>query len=190
MHQNLSYKTNLLYTTRFNLPIAAMLVRLDGRLNVGSLIRSSAAFGFQKVVIVESNRINMRGSVGGHHYVSVDRLPKIDLVAEYLEKNNLSPVFIEQGGQPLTPSILKKIINDISSEKDEKTGLRKSMKPCIILGSESYGVPEEMMKIFPKAPILSITQVGIIKSCNVSCAGGIVMHAFQQAFIQSVEHML
>jgi tRNA G18 (ribose-2'-O)-methylase SpoU len=64
------------------------------------------------------------------------------------------------------------------------------MKPCIILGSESYGVPEEMMKIFPKAPILSITQVGIIKSCNVSCAGGIVMHAFQQAFIQSVEHML
>jgi tRNA G18 (ribose-2'-O)-methylase SpoU len=187
MHRDLIYSKNLIYTQRFCLPIACMMVRLDGHLNAGSIIRNSAAFGFQKVALVECSKINLRGAVGSQNYITVDRLSKINQVVDYFRENNFSPIFIEQGGKNLDRQNIAAIMNTFKKgNQNEQKGQVKTMKPILILGSESFGICPEMFQLFPHAPILSISQVGIIKSLNVAAAAAIAMHAFQQFYQESL----
>lgn len=101
-------------------------------------------------------------------------------VAEHLHTHGLGPVFVEQNGVPLEARTVSNIVHSMHTTK---------VTPCIIVGSESYGIPDALIKMFPHAPMLSIPQVGIMKSLNVAAAAAIVMHSFQDAYRRRVAHL-
>jgi tRNA G18 (ribose-2'-O)-methylase SpoU len=48
------------------------------------------------------------------------------------------------------------------------------MKPCLVFGSESKGIPQEIVND-SRAEVVAIPQVGVIRSYNVSAAAAIAM---------------
>jgi tRNA G18 (ribose-2'-O)-methylase SpoU len=53
---------------------------------------------------------------------------------------------------------------------------------CFIMGSESHGIPTEILKMLAGVPRVSISQCGMIRSLNVSVAGSIVMYEFLKQY--------
>lgn len=176
--QGLSYPQQLLYAKKFSIPAAIMMVRLDGNLNVGCIVRNAGAFGFQKAIAVNCGRINTRAMVGAHYYIDVERIATVAEVGEYVRTNRLWPVFLEQGGQELNASNMRKVVQHTIKQK---------FIPCLVVGSESYGLPDELVKMFPGASLFSIPQLGIVRSLNVASAAAIAMYTLQEAYRDGVK---
>jgi tRNA G18 (ribose-2'-O)-methylase SpoU len=83
---------------------------------------------------------------------------------------------VEQGGTPL---------EDFSFKPYLPNKLEEGWKVCLVVGSESFGLPKEMLKEVD-APIVTISQYGVMRSLNVSVATGIVLYEFCRQWRQSV----
>jgi tRNA G18 (ribose-2'-O)-methylase SpoU len=87
----------------------------------------------------------------------------------------LVPVFVEQGGTPL---------EEFSFRPYLPTKLVEGWKVCLVVGSESFGIPMEEFKQL-KAPIVTISQYGVMRSLNVSVATGIVLYEYARQWRSS-----
>lgn len=148
---------------RESLPFAVSALNLDGSLNLGMMIRTAVIFGAQKFYVVGKKRYDKRSTVGAHNYIDIqfveEDLQTNDSQQRVLEKinNEYIPVLIEQGG------------SDIMCENFY------GWSPCCFMfGSESAGTPEYLQKSINH--IFSISQIGILRSLNVSAAAAIVIH--------------
>lgn len=159
-------------------PYAVCGINIDSSLNIGTMIRSACLMGAEKFIIFGKRKYDRRACVGAQNYIEIEKVDGMigetnDLNQEvfysYMDMNNYIPVFIEQGGEKL--NFMKTFFDEIYSN---------GKKPCLILGSESFGIDKALLA---KAKyILSIHQIGVIRSLNVSSACSISLYQAMSCF--------
>ena len=179
MHNQYDKKTNCMFTKRFHLPISLMTLNIERTLNVGTMIRTAASFAFKEAFVVGGERLDPRSMVGSQYYFDIHKIPELKNPVEFFNQNHLTPVLVEQGGVDTRDFNFVALARQTVA--DQKT-------ICLIFGAEGGGIPTSFVSLFPKAPILSISTIGIIRSINVSIAAGIVMNKFQEAFYSLAKH--
>ena len=159
--------------TALALPVHLMLFNLDGNMNIAMSIRTAAVFGCSDVWIVGRRRYDARPEVGAKHYIKVHKEVEIDPLT-FFQENSLQPILVEQGGTALEEMNFKPYIKN--TEK---------LPVCFIMGSESDGIPKEFLEVMKDQPKVSISQIGMIRSLNVSIAGSIVMYEYLKQYRKS-----
>jgi tRNA G18 (ribose-2'-O)-methylase SpoU len=87
---------------------------------------------------------------------------------------------VEQGGVPL---------DEFSFKPYFPKTLDEGWKLCLVMGSESYGIPSDMIKEMG-APVVTISQYGVMRSLNVSIATGIVLYEVTKQWSASVKNQI
>jgi len=145
------------------LPFAVCAFNVSGDLNIGVMLRTACLMGAERFLVFGKRHYDRRSCVGSYNYISVDRIGSPDLrggdytispeqFKEVMASYNYTPVFIETGGGTI---------------EDIDISVYNTSNPCLILGSESQGIPDDIMG---DAPRYSIPQLGVIRSLNVSSA--------------------
>lgn len=147
------------------LPYSIALLNMSGGLNLGMCIRSAVIFGAEKVFIIGKKKYDKRSTVGAHNYIEIEYIPEDPVEYPHLALHNIAmdyePVMIEQGGKDL-------FCEDFNHRK---------IPPCFVFGCESNGIPNEILKIGDEFNFqtVSIAQIGVLRSLNVSSTAAIVM---------------
>lgn len=160
------------------LPFGVCVLNVTGELNVGTIVRNALLSGAERVAILGRRKYDKRGTVGSEHYVEVERIAaleddgitiKADVFWDWIEKNQYTPVFCEQGGE------MVHLIN--WSDLDIRSGPNRL---CLVFGNENRGVPDDILQD-PRGHIVSIPQKGVIRSYNVGAASAIIMYDLVRA---------
>jgi tRNA G18 (ribose-2'-O)-methylase SpoU len=160
------------------LPLALMMYNLHGDMNIGMSIRSAVIYGCSDVYIVGKKRYDRRPEVGAKNYIKVHRQPTI--AASFFLENKLVPIFVEQGGT---------LLEEFSFKPYFPQKLEPGWKLCFVMGSESFGLPKEMLKEL-EAPVITISQYGVMRSLNVSIATGILLYEYTKQWSSSVKNRI
>lgn len=174
--QGLPVETVKKISEKMALPLVLMMYNLNGDMNIGMSVRSAVIYGCSDVYLIGKKRYDRRPEVGAKNYIKFHRYPSI--TPPFFLEHKLVPIFVEQGGTPLEDFSFKPYLPD---------KLVEGWKICLIVGSESYGIPMETFKEL-KAPIVTISQYGVMRSLNVSVAAGIVLYEFSRQWRESVKN--
>jgi len=162
-----------------NTTILLFNVRTDG--NIGMIIRQACVLGCKKIIICGRKHFDRRFTVGSHNYIEIIHAPgplqvTIDTVSPGVFKETVTynahefikliegytPIFLEQGGTDIQKIHWKLVEN-----------------PLIILGNESIGIPQDLIKAVKKkndnALFISIPQQSVLRSMNVAMAASIAL---------------
>lgn len=179
VHDNLKTKTvDELRTINIQsrLPFAVCAWNVDGNLNIGMMIRTACNLGAERFIVIGRRRYDKRSCVGSNHYFPIETETAYDFETkqydvkkfyEIMNRFNYTPVILETNGK----SILDDTYNMYFF-----SGAR-TKKPCLIFGSESEGLPKELMES-KDIHRYRIPQLGVIRSYNVSAAAAIAMWEF------------
>jgi tRNA G18 (ribose-2'-O)-methylase SpoU len=148
------------------LPYAVAAINLNGDLNIGMIIRSAVIFGARKMYIFGRGRYDKRTTVGAHNYIETEVIESFfedegmrgERFREVVTKDGYTPVYFEQDNDGLSLNSLRAI----------------TYQPCLTFGNEGFGLSPEFMG--EDAHIISIHQVGIMRSLNVSATAAIACH--------------
>lgn len=157
------------------LPLALMLFNLNGDMNVGMAIRTAVILGCSDVYVIGKRKYDRRPEVGAKNYIQIHRYP--DVAPGFFSQQKLLPIFVEQGGTPLESFSFKSYL---------PRALPEGGRCCLVVGSESHGLPQTLLKELPEAPVLSISQYGILRSLNVAIAASIVLYEYMRQWRESV----
>ena len=124
--------------------------------NVGAIVRSAAAFGYNTVLIADgadaySNKA-VRASMGGIFRVKILSGTR----AETLEKVKVPLIVADMGGETLG-------------------SLKVPEKHCLVIGNEAHGVSEELKSLATLT--VSIPMQNGMESLNAAVSAGILMYA-------------
>jgi 23S rRNA (guanosine2251-2'-O)-methyltransferase len=144
----------------FTTNVHIMLLNTDGNMNIAMTIRTAAVMGCSKIWIVGKRSYDARPEVGAKHYIEIEKFDSIDPSTFFTERD-IQPVILEQGGIPL-------------EEYSFKPYFSKTI--CFVIGSESKGIPSDFLT--QGFPIVTISQYGLIRSLNMSIAGGMVIYEY------------
>ena len=126
--------------------------------NVGTLIRTSVACGFEAVFLLDSVHITnsklIRSSVGAVFNQNLFEMTKDEFV-EFVKSNNLKLAKCDMNGE-----------NVFTKSFNENIG--------IVVGNEGQGVSKELAKLCEIT--LSIPMKGDIESLNAGVSGSIIMY--------------
>ena len=147
------------------LPVHIALLNLDGNMNIAMTVRTAAVLGISDVWILGRRKYDARPEVGAKHYVNVHKVEKVEDPKAFFQGLGLQPVLVEQGGTAL-------------EEMNFKPFIRGEKPVCLIMGSESHGIPKEWLEALKGEPRVSISQYGLIRSLNVSIAASIVLYEY------------
>lgn len=156
------------------LPFGVCILNVTGELNVGTIIRNALLTGAKKVGIIGRRKYDKRGTVGSYNYLDVDRVEGLmddgltidpSVFWSWIDKNKFFPIFIEQGGMILNDTSWKDVIYN-----------ETPLLPCLVFGNENRGIPDNILNDV-RGQIVSIEQLGTIRSYNVGSASAIVMHS-------------
>lgn len=172
--QGLSVEKVKQISAKTALPLTLMLFNLNGDMNIGMSIRSAVIYGCSDVYLVGKKRYDRRPEVGAKNYIQFHRY--LTITPSFFVEHKLIPIFVEQGGTALEEFSFKPYL---------PSRLVEGWKVCLVVGSESFGIPMETFKDL-KAPIVSISQYGVLRSLNVSVATGIVLYEFSKQWRKSV----
>lgn len=153
--------------SKLQLPYSLMVYNCHGDFNIGTLCRTASCLSVKEIFVVGRRKFDGRTRVGCQNYTSIYRWD--DIPETFFEDMGLEPVFLEQGGKDLYTSTYE-------------LGCLKN--PCFIVGSESYGIPEDLMKRYPGALRLTIPQSGMTRSLNVAASGSILL-SFYYSILRS-----
>jgi tRNA G18 (ribose-2'-O)-methylase SpoU len=158
-------------SSKLSLPAALILFNVDGGINISMAIRSAAVFGFSDVYIVGKRKRDKRGDVGACNYIKIHQIHLIN--DDFFKENKLLPIVVEQNGTPLeefnfTPYFPTKTISE-------------SLKVAFIVGSEQEGV-----NIKINAPMITISQYGVMRSLNVAMASSIIIYEYTRQWRKMV----
>lgn len=165
-----------------------VILNFNSNLNVGNIYRSSCCLGVNKYHIFGKKKY-LPSSQVGYNFIPIiyhDIFPKFrdrndkktltnfneQLLNKFFTENNYDNIFlIEQGGSN---------INEYKFKKE---------KNLFIFGNETFGIPENLLKYIKKnfnGKVLSVRQVGIGKSLNVSNCASIVLYEYQRQMISKI----
>ena len=150
-----------------------MIYNCHGDLNIGMMIRTAACLGARKVYLIGRRKYDARSVVGSDKYIEVIKHNEIKDLKKFFFEEDMEPIFVEQGGIDINCFNFKSVYNF-------------NRKPCLVLGSECDGIPEDFMKLFPDSVRLSIGQIGVIRSMNVATVCSIILEKFSAVNRKSV----
>lgn len=157
------------------LPFAVCLLNVVGCPNIGSMVRSALILGAEKIIVVGRRKFDRRPTVGAHHYIDIeyiqtdydpDNYIDPDWFYEYMGSQNYDPIIAELGGTDV-------------SVFDWSQSYSNNKKACIVMGNESFGIPQSLLADH-RTKLISIKQRGVLRSMNVSNAGAILFHSISQ----------
>lgn len=162
-----------------SLPYTICAVNIEGDLNIGMMARSSALMGVKKFYVFGRRKIDNRSLVGAQNYLSMERIsgldkngqPDITLFINLLDRENLYPVLFEHGGAPLS---------DVNWYGHLKMAEISNKTLCLVFGNEGSGFPNEFLN--QEYPIVSIPQLGVLRSFNVAATASIAMWEFYKQY--------
>lgn len=169
------------------LPYAVAVINLTGSLNIGVIIRTACNLGAERVLVFGRRKYDARSCVGSHNYIPVERIggfvedmaPEMEIdpvkFDQMMTDFNYAPVFLE------TPCEYE--IGDASWRGLAVRARMEGPKPCLVFGSESKGIPQEIMS---KGLTYSVPQLGVIRSYNVSAAASIAMWEMYKAMRKQI----
>jgi tRNA G18 (ribose-2'-O)-methylase SpoU len=158
------------------LPLALMVYNLNGDMNIGMSIRTAVILGCSDVYVVGRKKYDRRPEVGAKNYIQIHRIKDIGSGSEFFRENKLVPIILEQGGVALEEFSFKPYLPN---------KLEPGQKIVFVVGSESMGLPKAFMKSIG-APIISISQYGVMRSLNVSIAASIILYEYSKQWRASV----
>ena len=163
------------------LPYGVMTFNVSGDLNCGIIIRTAILMGAERVIVYGKRKYNKLSCVGSNNYIDINRVGGYDAdKKEYdfapfwnaLVKYNYCPVFIEDTPTAYILTSDTDIINTVFN--------RTGMKPCLVFGSESDGIPFELLQ--QSRFVYKIPQLGVIRNLNVSAAASIAMWSIMSGY--------
>jgi tRNA G18 (ribose-2'-O)-methylase SpoU len=163
----------------FKIPVSILLFNLTGEINIGMVIRTASVMGCSKVYVVGRKKFDKRTTVGAEHYIDIEYITEGVSGADhnktiqefdiniFCKEKNIHPILIEQGGENIEDYSFREYI-------------RGDKHPCFVFGSESDGLPKHILDLgrMGLCPILSIPQLGPMRSLNVSNATSIVIYEY------------
>jgi tRNA G18 (ribose-2'-O)-methylase SpoU len=155
------------------LPVGLMLFNLNGDMNIGMSIRTAVILGCSDVYVIGRKKYDRRPEVGARNYISLHRHTSIE--PSFFQENRLLPIFVEQGGDPLESFSFKPYLPGKIAE---------GWKVVLVVGSESHGLPKSLLQAL-EAPVISISQYGVMRSLNVAIAASIVLYEYSKQWRQS-----
>lgn len=153
-------------------PFAVATFDLKGDLNLGTIIRTAHLTGARDFFILNHRQWDRRSAVGTHHYINVekhDECKNFEQTKLMLANKGYYPVVVEHGGQDLD-----KWLKRHNSFFRQILGT-PPLKPAFIFGPEDTGFPSD----WPQH--ISLQQLGVSRSFNVSSAAAIVLYNFSRS---------
>lgn len=159
------------------LPYHVMCMNVEGNINIGVVIRNAHLFGAKSVVVMGRTRSDGRSEVGMGNYTDVIRIHSLNpdlsfdenIFINYINENNLFPIFVETGGEMLG-----------QFSWDEKMYAVKK-QPIFILGNETTGIDENILNtrhLWSESFVVGIPMRGVGRSLNLGVASGVIMWDF------------
>jgi tRNA (guanosine-2'-O-)-methyltransferase/TrmH family RNA methyltransferase len=155
------------------LPLALMLFNLNGDMNIGMSIRTAVILGCSDVYVVGRKKYDRRPEVGAKNYIKIHREKEIS--PEFFQENRLMPIFVEQGGEPL---------ENFSYRPYFPGRIPRGWRAVLVVGSESHGLPKSLLDSLD-APVITISQYGVLRSLNVAIAASIVLYEYSKQWRES-----
>jgi tRNA (guanosine-2'-O-)-methyltransferase len=166
--QDIPNQTVQTIAKQLSIPLAVLLLNLDGNMNIAMSIRSAVALGCSDIYIVGKRQYDSRGAVGAKNYIMIHRYKEIN-PAQFFQENKLLPILIEQVGTPIEEFTFKPYFEEAM----------QGYKPVIIMGSEGEGIPQEWLSL-RLGPRVTIPQMGVLRSLNVSIACSIILYEYMK----------
>lgn len=146
---------------------------VEGDLNVGMMARTASLLGAEKFYIFGRRRVDRRSMVGAQNYLPIERIDgldddgklSLDKFIEFVWREKLNPVFIEQDGEDIRHADFVKLIHQANEQEH---------RMCLVFGNEASGIPTQFSKSY-ESPMYTLPQVGVLRSYNVAAAASIVM---------------
>lgn len=133
--------------------------------NLGAILRSADAFGFDVVVLPKNrscmvNSTVVHVSTGAIEYVRIGVVNSLYAFTENLKKENYWIVAADAQGT-----------TDVSQ-------IRRDVNLAVIIGSEGFGISKTLLRSADY--VVKISMVGHVNSLNASVSAGILLHAFSE----------
>ena len=138
-------------------PMALAAWNISKEHNVGSLVRTAHAAAVEEVVLVGEREWNLEAARTAELYTTVTQLPDIEAFRSHMRSQRWNLVAVE---------LDHRAVNLFDAEYPER--------PCILLGAELGGVPEELLE--ESELVVQIPQWGLVPSLNLAIAGSIVLY--------------
>lgn len=146
-------------------------INVTGELNIGMMIRSACLMGAENFYIFGRNKFDKRSTVGAENYINIqqfvyedptdmDEQVYQDVINLYLDKHEI--ILCEHGGDELGEFAWR------------HCGFKEKYSPLFLFGSESHGLPKSLGENLDFYKV-SIPQVGVLRSFNVSAAMNIIL---------------
>jgi tRNA G18 (ribose-2'-O)-methylase SpoU len=173
-YKNNTVEQNVAIQQMQSRPFSVGAINLTGDLNIGMMCRSACLMGAQNFYIFGRRKFDKRSTVGAEKYINIVQYTYDDPMTADQEmlrdiRNLPHPIVAcEQGGVELG-----------TTDAQVLYGKVKNNHPLFLFGSESNGIPQVILdqkthdddyEFFR----ISIPQVGVLRSFNVSAAMNII----------------
>lgn len=167
-----------------------MALNTIGSLNTGTLIRTAVIYGAREFFVIGRRRFDARATVGAQNYIKLHRIdalaPDVEdtsvvfdttAIRNVCKVHNLYPVFVE-----LTENSMALPSNNVAEFWADIRDNAGILRPCLVFGNESHGIPSSVLSAFPNAPVVHIEQFSVMRSLNVSVAAGVVLNSLRSTW--------
>jgi tRNA G18 (ribose-2'-O)-methylase SpoU len=152
-------------------------INITGELNIGMMIRSACLMGAENFYIFGRKKFDKRSTVGAENYINIKQFTYDDpltadkkICDKVWETRNVYShkiILCEQDGWNIGKYPWKGLYDGTSVA---------DFNPLFLFGSESHGFPQSILDSgFTR---VSIPQVGVLRSFNVSAAMNIIIWAY------------
>jgi tRNA G18 (ribose-2'-O)-methylase SpoU len=167
-YKNNTYEENIEISATCRRKFSVGCINITGELNIGMMIRSACLFGAENFYIFGRKKFDKRSTVGAEKYINIvqyvfdDPIHADTDILNQLKLLSHDIILCETGGKELGK-------NTWSNRKKNPPVLH----PLFVFGSESHGIPQVISDTFGSK--ISIPQVGVLRSFNVSAAMNIIV---------------
>ena len=180
-------------------PYHIIALNIHGCLNIGNMMRTSNLCGCKKFIIFGRRYYDKRSCVGTDKYINYDRVDGIksgvmnelktilgsedylldpNIFLDYIQKNNILPVFIEQDEKSIK-------CNNINISNIIILSKQLGKIPAFIFGNETTGIPKNILDTRSQIDCsytIELSQMGSMKSHNVSNCCAIICYKIMEIF--------
>jgi tRNA G18 (ribose-2'-O)-methylase SpoU len=174
IYKDNSYEENIEICKNDRLPFSVGAVNITGELNIGMMIRSACLMGASNFYIFGRKKFDARSTVGAEKYINIvqynyeDPMTADDEMLRDIRNLPHPIIACEQGGAELGTVDVRVLYGKFSAHH-----------PLFLFGSESHGIPQGILDQKThdddyEFSRISIPQVGVLRSFNVSAAMNII----------------